>query len=308
MVKISELLKYKEQIEAIEVKNLITSTNRVVEQIKHSMSFSEADRNTLAKLSLSSSIHTTQINKFVDNELVNIDNKIKNEIPKYLELSRNISPAFYSESIFQRIQHRIFDNNFEQFVIGLNKKYADYRYAGCELYPTTEDYTRSLVAFEPLYLIDHNANNLEIVCSRFNDQYRHKLRTYEVDLTTGISNLPKNTIGHISAVNIFERFSIEIITQILENLNNIMAPGCSLLLTYNNCDHWVGAELVEMGSACYQTNSLLQNMLDSLGFEDTKLHIFKNNMACVETKKSGNLTTIKRSSAIGRIMNINSLT
>lgn len=305
---ISDLLRYKEQVESIPLDSLYDSTNNVVEQIKHAITFQYSNKENLSKLSVSGSLFVNQVKKFIDNELYSIEQQINSLIPKYLELSRTMSSTFYQEPISQRITHRPFNNQFEEFVIGLNAKFTDYRYAGCELFPTTEDYTKSLVAFEPLYLIDYNQHNLDIVVSRFNDQYKHKLRTYAVDLLSNTSNLPKNTIGHISAVNIFERFDIEMINQILTNLNTITAPGCSLLFTFNNCDHWRGAELVETGVACFQTERLLRAMLETNDYTDIRIHKFKENMVCLEARKIGTLKTIKHSSAIGKVVNISSLT
>ena len=302
-MKISELLQYRAQVEAIEVEKLLASTQLVTSQIKDLLSNPLTDSKTLSKLSVSSSINAKTIEKQINLEHSRINFLIESLEPKYLQLSNQMAPKFYAETILQKIQHRPLDNEFEQFVISIAKKYADYRYAGCELFPVTEDFTKTLVAFEPLYLYDPNQSNLDVVLSRFNDSYKHKLHTYN-DLRL----LPKSTLGFVSCINMFERLDVEIIDKILIDLNIIMAEGSTLLFTFNDCNHWRGAELVESGSACYQTEKLLRTFLEKNGFVEIKFSTFKDHMSCVEAKKPGQLTSIKRSSTIGRVVNINSLT
>lgn len=302
-MKISELLRYRMQVEAIEVEKLLASTQLVTLQIKNLLSNPLTDSKTLSKLSVSSSIAAKTIEKQINLEHSRITTLIESLEPNYLQLSNQIAPKFYAETIAQKIQHRPLDNAFEKFIISIAKKYADYRFAGCELFPVTEDFTKSLVAFEPLYLYDSNQSNLDIVLSRFNDVYKHKLRTYNK-----LSLLPKSTLGFVSCINMFERLDIEIIDRILMDLNTIMSPGSTLLFTFNDCSHWRGAQLVETGVACYQTKELLSPLLEKNGFTDIKFETFKDHMACIEATKSGKLTSIKNSSAIGRVVNINSLT
>lgn len=302
-MKISELLRYKMQVEAIDVQSILASTNLVTSQIKDLMHDPLADSKNLSKLSVSSSINAKSIEKHIISELKRVGTCIESLEPNYIQLSNQIAPKFLSESISQKVTHRPFDNEFEQFVIQLSKKYSDYRQAGCELFPVTEDFTKSLVAFEPLYLYDPNINNLNIVVDRFNESYRHKIRTYD-----DLKKLPLATLGFVSCVNMFERLDLEIIEGILVDLNTIMSPGSTLLFTFNDCSHWRGAQLVETGVACYQTKELLSLLLEKNSFTDIKFETFKDHMACIEATKSGKLTSIKNSSAIGRVVNINSLT
>jgi hypothetical protein len=302
-MKISELLRYKVQVEAIEVERLLASTQLVTTQIQGLLADSIADSKTLSKLSVSSSFNAKNIQKQIDSELSRINFLIESLEPTYLNLSSQMAATFYSEDIAQKITNRPIDKGFEQFTIDIIKKYADYRYAGCELFPVSETFTRSLVAFEPLYLFDPNQENLNIVVSQFNDAYKHKLRTYN-----HLENLPKNTIGFVSAINTFERFDIEIIDNILSDLNNCMSEGSSLVFSFNDCSNWYGVNAVESGIACYQTKKLLKDLLDKHNFVDTIFTRFKDNMAIAETNRPGILSSIKESSVIGRVININSLT
>jgi hypothetical protein len=302
-MKISELLLYRMQVEDIAVETLLASTNLVTNQIKDLLTDPLSDAKNLSKLSVSSSINAKTIEKQINLERSRITSMIDSLESNYLTLSNQIAPKFYSEEISQKIQNRPFDNDFEKFMISISKKYADYRYSGCELFPANEDFTKNLVAFEPLYLMDPNQTNLDVIVSKFNPAYQHKLRTYNQ-----IPMLPKGTLGFVTCVNMFERLDIEIIDQILADLNIVMADGSTFLFTFNDCNHWRGATLVESGAACYQTEKLLRTFLEKNNFSDIKFSTFKDHMAYVEVKKLGDLTTIKSSSAIGRVVNINSLT
>ena len=182
--------------------------------------------------------------------------------------------------------------------------YTDWRYPGMVIRPAHSPGLESLVALDPLYLVDTDQALLDPVTSLFTPEYQRRLRYYVIDEYTQqniFCNLPVQQFGLVYAFRYFEFKPWEVLQQYLDEIFALLRPGGSLLFSFNDCDHWRAVGLTEHHFCCYTPGRLIRAHAKKLGFEITYDHHDHANTSWLELRKPGMLDSIRGAQALASI-------
>lgn len=189
------------------------------------------------------------------------------------------------------------------------RSYTNWKYPTLEIGPGDGEWTESLVAADPLYIIDRHQEFLDSTLNKFNPIYRKRVRSYLTGLHANrpefdYSMLPQNQFGFIYAWNVVNFWPYEETKHVLAQCFNLLKPGGSMLFSFNNCDIVQCAEYAETGYKSYLTPKLLNNIFQTLGFLVKQYRSTSISVHWVEIQKPGNLITTKRHQTLGKIISV----
>jgi SAM-dependent methyltransferase len=299
-------------------------------------------RNQLAKV-LDTSIITTEIEKnYARLKIItnNIDQDITDKILSAAEDHKKIISVLDQDTknvhlIYEEIQERItalssrfFQENYQtelkhvspefirkvrvmpkndKFIEELAQRinlYSNWKYPALEIGCRDGDWTKLLVASDPLYIADVFPEFLSSAVEQFPDLYQGRVRKYLIHDFYKIDNLPKNQFGLIFSFNFFNYLSIDSIKQLLLQAMEWLRPGGTIIFTYNNADLSTSAGLAESYFMTYVPESILVPMAESIGFETVISYNSDPSHSFIEFKKPGVLNSLKASQALGEIKQI----
>lgn len=191
------------------------------------------------------------------------------------------------------------------YLRGRMKSYGDWHHAGVILRPGREDWIENLVALDPLYLVDKDMDLLEPALTRFNEDYRRRLRPYLLkshDDDQMLDSLPDGQIGFCLAYNFFNFTPFEVVRKYLDEIYLKLKPGGTVAFTFNNCDLHGAVELVERNFMCYTPGRLLLTLCESMGYEIRQTYQLDAACTWVEITKPGTLTSIRGGQSLARIV------
>jgi SAM-dependent methyltransferase len=193
------------------------------------------------------------------------------------------------------------EEQFENSLIQRINLHSGWQYPALEIGCRDGEWTKYLVASDPLYIADFFEEFLDTSLQQFPELYRGRVRKYLIQDYCKIHNLPKNTFGFIFSYNFFNYLSLDSIKQILSQSMDWLRPGGKIVFTYNNCDIPAAAGYAENSFMTYVPKTILQPMAESLGFETTFSFDTDPAFSIIEFKKSGQLQSIKLAQTFGEI-------
>jgi len=209
---------------------------------------------------------------------------------------KHVSPEFIRKV-------RVMPEN-QEFLNALTQRinlYSNWRYPALEIGCRDGDWTKLLVASDPLYVADVFPEFLTSSIEQFPELYQSRVRKYLVQDFYKINNLPKNQFGFIFSFNFFNYLSIDSIKQLLLQAMDWLRPGGVITFTYNNADLSTSAGLAESYFMTYVPESILVPMAESIGFETVFSYNSEPSHSFIEFKKKGTLKSVKSSQALGEI-------
>jgi len=171
---------------------------------------------------------------------------------------------------------------------------------GCT--PHSKRFTGELVANDPLYLYDADADQVEDIALQFNKIYYQRLRRY-----TDLDKLPYNQLGFIFSWMFFNYKKYSELQDYLKKIILFLRPGGRFLFSYNNCDLVDNCVLAEESSMSYTSKRQLIEYCKSLGYEIVYEYDLPNIdshvkwINWIEIRKPGTLTTVKLKQVMGAI-------
>ena len=215
-------------------------------------------------------------------------------------------------------------NNLIEITIG---KYVDCSYPGLRLgcrhvgqkeiniltqdnqwlkdYEYSKAYSNCLVACDPLYFCDIDKNLINSTTDHFNDIYNQRIRLY---LLCDLDKLPIGQFGFIFSwmfLNYVDRQTCEIY---LKQIYDLLRPGGVIMFSYNNVDFAESAKIAELGVMSAISKKHLLKYTEKLGFSCINSYDVSNSdivlkkISWLELRKSGTLSTIKRSQVLGQVI------
>jgi SAM-dependent methyltransferase len=196
-------------------------------------------------------------------------------------------------------------DSLKQFVRNRISLYSDWKYPGLEIGPGDGFWTSSLVASDPLYIIDNHQEFLDSTKSQFDEAYQNRLRSYVIDYRTNdITALPTGQIGFAFAWNVFNFFPYQELRNYLVQIFDLLRPGGTLMFNYNNCDDPLQARHAEEGWMSWMPKSQLTKLLTELGYEIIAFQEPAISVSAVEVRKPGTLQTVKAHQVLGEIKSV----
>lgn len=182
---------------------------------------------------------------------------------------------------------------------------GDWRLPGLILRPGRETFIEDMVPLDPLYLVDQHEELLQPSVASFTPEYQRRLRQYVVnDRQAGpiLDALPKNQFGVVFAYNYFNFRPIEVIRRYITELFDVMRPGGTLIMTYNNCDRAQGVGLVDRGFMCYTPKRYIVQHAEDVGFEFSFNHDGLGDLSWLEFVKPGVIESIRGGQTLAKIV------
>ena len=193
------------------------------------------------------------------------------------------------------------DEAFESALRQRINLYSNWQYPALEIGCRDGEWTKHLVASDPLYIADAFDELLISAVQQFPELYQGRVRKYKIVDNCKIANLPKNQFGFIFSYNYFNYLSLDSIKQYLHQAMSWLRPGGKIVFTYNNADLPAAAAYAENFFMTYVPKSILQPMAESIGFETVYTYDREPAFSIIEFQKPGNLKSIKLSQTMGEI-------
>ena len=246
--------------------------------------------------------------------IVNLNQEIRQRTQKFLtrnyDFERDLQNEEFLTQNLRTVRHwrniRLDrDDSPDRHMLGVIQKHVMYRYPVLEIGCRDGEWTKYLVAGDPLYVAEYTEEFLHNAVHQFTKQYVPRVRRYLIKNDT-IENLPLNQFNFIFSYNFFNYLAFDSIKEWMRSAHEWLRPGGVIMFTYNNADHGFAAGMAESGTQSYCPMSLLVPMCESIGLEyhdhkDYVQDIGFTPLSWIQFKKPGELTTIKWAQAMGEI-------
>ena len=196
------------------------------------------------------------------------------------------------------------DESFNNTLAQRINLYSNWQYPALEIGCRDGEWTKLLVASDPLYIADVFPEFLSSAVQQFPPLYQGRVRKYLIHDFYKISNLPKNQFGLIFSYNFFNYLSVDSIKQFLIQAMEWLRPGGIFIFTYNNADLPAAAAYAENYFMTYVPESILIPLAESIGFETVFVYNCEPAYSIIELRKPGQLQSIKGGQTIGEIKHI----
>lgn len=206
---------------------------------------------------------------------------------------RKVRVMELSDEILQDIERRI-------------GKYSIWQYPTLEIGCRDGEWTRFLVAGDPLYITDHYRDFLESTTEQFTPEYQNRIRKY-LTKDADLSMLPQKQFGFVFCWNFLNYRSMDTIKEYLKSVKELLRPGGTFMFSYNNGDIPKCAGYVESMWMSYIPKRMLLPLCESLGFEIAAAPDYDETgtaISWVELRKPGTLRSLKKQQVLGEIKTI----
>ena len=308
---LSQLVQFKNQIDGLRVDPVGSEFVRHLEDILHHVSSNE--------IRAESDIHNVEhdlaaVKQSVDafrhsfaNVSKSLQHMVESRDPGMYEHSMRVYQEEFSQDTVEHILNRglPIDQTSENILLARVKSYADWRLPGMIIRPAKSDYIDSMVALDPLYLVDHDIGLLEPAKERYLPEYQRRLRLYTINDYVKrpiFKNFPENQFGLIFAYNYFNYKPLSVINDYLAEMYRLLRPGGQLIFTYNNCDLWHCVSFAEKNFMCYTPGVKIWNLARDHGYTVTFEHNGVLDAKWIELKKPGEITSIKGGQSLAKIV------
>jgi len=251
--------------------------------------------------------HTTNLNTLildVDylNSIINsVQNKIDNLSTKFFSDNYQVEIAYNDLNVIRRVRVMAKNEEFESILVQRINYHSTWKFPALEIGCRDGEYTKYLVASDPLYITDYFQEFLDTASQQFTSLYQNRLRKYLVHDFYKIDNLPNNQFNFIFSYNFFNYLSLDSIKQLMVQSFNWLRPGGSILFTYNNADLPTSAAYAESDFMTYVPKSMAVPMIESLGFRESFSADINPSFSILEFVKPGILKTNKAGQVLGEI-------
>ena len=239
----------------------------------------------------------------INERLALIDTQI-NELTHKLFKDNSEFERYYGTVDSVRSNRRIYiDNDVEQLISQRINLHTEWRYPALEIGCRDGEWTKQLVAADPLYIIDRHEEFLDSTADKFTPEYQRRLRKYHL-VDHKLSVLPQKQFGFVFSWGYFNYISMPTMRKYLKQVFNLLRPGGVFMFSYNDADTPAGAGMAENFAQSYMPNSLLVPLVKELGYEIIAETQPTANISWIEIKRPGVLTTVKAHQVMGEIRRI----
>lgn len=265
------------------------------------------DQDILDKISYLSGRHIQHCRLFEEDiahlsETINfVQGKIDSLSTKFFAENYQLELEYIDAESIRNIRQLAYEEEFVSKLVQRINLYSNWQYPALEIGCRDGEWTKLLVASDPLYIADFFTEFLTSAVAQFPDLYQSRVRKYLIRDYYKISNLPVNQFGLIFSYNFFNYLSLDSIKQFLTQSLSWLRPGGRIVFTYNNADLPAAASYAETYFMTYVPKSILVPMAESIGFETVFSFDLEPAFSVIEFKKQGELTTIKASQVLGEI-------
>lgn len=220
---------------------------------------------------------------------------------KYFTENYETELAAQNIAFIREMRKAHFPDEFNEILLSKIRIHSSWKYPALEIGCRDGEYTKFLVASDPLYIADEYDEFLENTFKQFTPEYQLRLRKYMIR-GQKIFMLPKRQFNFIFSCNYFNYLSLDTIRQFLIQGMEWLRPGGTMIFTYNNGDIPESAGLSESFFMTYVPKSMLVPLVESLGFEVISTVDIEPSASFIEIRKHGTLQTVKAHQTLGEIV------
>jgi hypothetical protein len=246
-MKLSQIVQFKNHLNILSVDDAMAASMMEVTKISHVVRHSEVQIKDLAAdlisiqedLSTSLGQYKEKLKQLQEGVQILIE---QNEPEYFAESTTRYQEGMRSDTpewILKRT--REIDADTRNRLQDRLNSYSNWQYPGLVIRPVQSPGLESLVAFDPLYLVDTHEDLLTPVQSLFTPEYQRRLRYYVIEEYTSTDifvNLPQKQFGFVYAFYYFDFKPLEIIQQYLDEVFLLLRSGGTFLFSFNDCDQW----------------------------------------------------------------------
>ena len=309
-MKLSDIVQYLNQLGTLSVKDAMATAMQEVTKITHTVQHSQVQIKDLAADLIS-------IQEDLTTSLRQYEEKLKQLRDGVQTLIEQKEPEYFAESttryqegmrsdtpdwILKRT--RDLDADTEHLLQNRLNSCSNWQYPGMVIRPMQSPGLESLVAFDPLYLVDTHEDLLAPVRWLFTSEYQRRLRYYVIEeytLTDIFVNLPQKQFGFVYAFYYFDFKPLEIIQKYLDEVFLLLRSGGTFLFSFNDCDQWRAVGSAEHHFHCYTPGRLILQHAQNIGYEIVHVHSDLSGTTWVEIKKPGVLDSIRGAQALAGV-------
>lgn len=161
------------------------------------------------------------------------------------------------------------------------------------------DRLESAYGYYPIYVVDRWLDTSMRIRDLVTPQQERKIRIYDLDR---LMHVPTNCMAMIISKNHFTHCSDAAFAKEIPFLAKSLRPGGILGFNYNDCEVSGCASMFENGMRSFQEGSSIKKLLEDNGLKVIKhQYLDMPKTVWLEAVKPGDLTSIKRSEALGII-------
>jgi SAM-dependent methyltransferase len=198
------------------------------------------------------------------------------------------------------IRNMVIYDDAKDVVLRRIRQYSSWQYPALEIGCRDGEWTRHLVASDPLYVMDKYQEFLDSTNSQFTPEYQGRLRKYKLN-NYDFSELPEKQFNFIFSWNYFNYISLDTLTEVIKKMPQLLRPGGVFMFSYNDGDDPAGVGMAENFGQTYVPKSILIPTCKSVGLEIVGEFHMNPNINWLEVKMPGTLSTIKAHQVLGKI-------
>ena len=237
-----------------------------------------------------------------------IDHLVQAESTKFLTENYSLELRVKDEAVGNIRKIRVLDlrPEIEEEILNRIRIYTSWRYPALEIGCRDGEWTKKMVAADPLYITDHYRDFLESAVKDFPEEYQRRVRPY-LTKDANLSMLPQGQFSFVFCWNFLNYRSLDTVKEYLKSVKELLRPGGVFMFSYNNGDMHECAGYAEGYWMSYIPKSLLVPMCESLGYEVISAQEARGEgtaISWIELKKHGELNTVKAHQVLGEIKRI----
>jgi SAM-dependent methyltransferase len=314
-MKLSRLITYKHMVDGLSVNHINDEIESLLQRVETDLSVQNIDFDNI-KLRVSANKKSVlDTLKIIDGDL----QKFKTELDQFVhdveQPYYTKSMDMYQESLSDSADYILDRGNFKKllydpetfdFFCNRVRSHAGWQWPAMEIRPAMGEVTESLVACDPLYLVDHEPDLFKVVKDKWTPEYQRRLRYYTVKENEKriFHQLPHAQFGIIVAVDFFNFRPLLLIERYLTEIFSLLRPGGMAIFTYNNCDLPIGVDNFENSYYCYTPGKQIKEISTKIGFKIAASFDLENNVSWLELRRPGTKSSLRGGQTLGRVENI----
>ena len=243
----------------------------------------------------------------LDTIKADIDDIIRQEQPAYLLRSYGLYQDMCRGDTADYILDRRIQvtNQTHDFVEARIRRRDTWKHPAMIIRPGREVWIDTMVAFDPLYVVDHDTDLMAPARGRFSQLYQTRVRwivAREQEDAMILHAIPDDQIGFCLAWNFFHYKPFEVIKQYLQEIFVKLRPGGVLAFSFNDCDRSGGVDNAERMWMCFTPGSMIQALAERLGFDTVYRHEIDRSVTWLELQKPGERVSLRGGQSLAKII------
>jgi hypothetical protein len=309
---LSELVAYRRHLEDITQDGSIDYLRREIDPVIYSVTNSQqTNADHIAALEHAKATIVSGLQDFqqsLDRIKTDVDREIERNQAAYLSRSYGLyQDMCHGDTTDYILDRRIqITSQTEDFVLSRIRRRDTWKYPAAIIRPGKEAWIDHMVAFDPLYVVDHHNDLFDPARSRFTHVYNSRVRwicVVEKDDHEILQALPNDQMGFVMAWNFFHYKPFEVIKQYLTEVFKKLRPGGVFAFSINDGDLAGGVANAERMFMCYTPGSMIMSISQRIGFAVELRHELDRAVTWIELQRPGEKPSLRAGQALAKVIN-----